>query len=148
MRAKGMGWGAARVLGVGCAALAVAEPALAQQVVLPSPPPAPSTGADIDPSAPLDPMPELGVDWPDLAAPDPTPVAEAPPPAEGTESEPLARGDAVLVDDDGAARRAMSFASATGARSSASSSPSPATKCAEPFTNTGAVQGAWLGSRP
>jgi translocation and assembly module TamA len=101
-----MGWGAARALGVGCAALALVQPALAQQATLPSPVQPPPSGADIDPSAPLDAMPDLGVEWPDLAAPDTTVADPAGPPiAEGAEPEPLPRGDAVLVDDDGAARR-------------------------------------------
>jgi len=100
-----MGWDAARVLGVAGAALAVAQPALAQ----PNPPPPPTSGADIDPSAPLDAMPDLGVEWPDLATPDPAPapeIAPLPPLSEqGIEDEPLPRGDAVLIDDGGAARR-------------------------------------------
>ena len=44
-----------------------ATPAFAQQQ---SPPPAPVDPAELDPSAPLDPMPDIGVDWPDLNAPD------------------------------------------------------------------------------
>jgi len=102
MRAKGRGWGAARALGVGCAALSVALPALAQQ---PAPPPPRASGADIDPSAPIDAMPDLGVEWPDLAAPDAAaaePIAE--PLAEADAPEPAPSED-VLVDDDGAARR-------------------------------------------
>ena len=70
----------ARALGAAAAvslALPLA-PAWAQQT-------APTDPAELDPSAPLDPMPDLGVDWPDLgkAAPQPLPQAQAetPPPA-------------------------------------------------------------------
>ncbi|MDQ3077457.1 MAG: BamA/TamA family outer membrane protein [Pseudomonadota bacterium] len=79
------------------AGLALAQPALAQQ----APPSVPPAGADIDPSAPLDAMPDLGVEWPDLDRPDPTPKAD--PEAAPDADEPQA--EAVLVDDGGAARR-------------------------------------------
>src|SRR5437868_7307661 len=65
------GWGsmgrAARLL---CAAatLPLASTAAAQTV----PPPQPPDAAELDPSAPLDPMPDLGVAWPDLNAKDTT----------------------------------------------------------------------------
>ena len=39
--------------------------------------------AELDPSAPLDPMPDLGVDWPDMNQPDPEP----PPEVQGVEPE-------------------------------------------------------------
>ncbi len=107
MRAKGMGWGAARMGYAGCAALALAQPSLAQQSPLPPPP----SGADIDPSAPLDAMPDLGVEWPDLATPDPAPAratdgSPLPPiAAQDVDDEPVARDEPVLIDDNGAARR-------------------------------------------
>ena len=50
----------------------LASPALAQA---PQPAPTPSGPAELDPSAPLDPMPDLGVDWPDLNAKDQSTVA-------------------------------------------------------------------------
>ena len=60
--------------------------------------------AELDPNAPMDPMPGLGVDWPDMKAPDPRP-----------EPEPAAKPDAtaasdsvdagVSIDDSVAARR-------------------------------------------
>src|SRR5690348_3049153 len=48
------------------AALSVlcASPALAQQA---QPQPPPADPAELDPSAPLDPLPGLGVDWPTLS---------------------------------------------------------------------------------
>ena len=103
MRAKGKGWNAACALGVGCAVLVAAQPAFAQQ---PAPPPL-VNGAEIDPNAPLDAMPDLGVAWPDLATPDPAPALDiAPlPPLAGDVAEPDARGDTVMVDDGVAARR-------------------------------------------
>ena len=90
------------------AGLALVSPALAQPV-RPSPPaPAPANGADIDPSAPLDAMPDLGVEWPDLAKPEPVhapaddsdaaPVAGIDQPAEEPADEP------VVVEDVGAVR--------------------------------------------
>jgi translocation and assembly module TamA len=81
------GWGsarrAARLLGA-AAASALATTTLAQTA--PPPPPLaspPPDAAELDPSAPLDPMPDLGVDWPDLNAPEAptpssTPTANAP----------------------------------------------------------------------
>jgi translocation and assembly module TamA len=103
--------GASRVLGMGCAALALAVPVRAQPVPAP-PPPSSQTGAELDPSAPLDAMPDLGVDWPDLAKPDPLPdaaleaaVPETPPATGEKAADVVASGDTVLVDDAGAARR-------------------------------------------
>src|SRR5256885_7825559 len=64
-----------------CAAAASAllpGPLLAQTMPAPAPvpvPPAPDA-AELDPNAPLDPMPDLGVAWPELNAKD-----TAPPPA-------------------------------------------------------------------
>jgi translocation and assembly module TamA len=80
---SGRGWsvGAARLLcAAGCAALSVtpgfAQPAPAQQ----EPPPAGEP--ELDPNAPLAPLPDLGVEWPDLDAKDatapPQPEASAP----------------------------------------------------------------------
>src|SRR5688572_28058201 len=69
---------AARLLCAAACTLALAAPAHAQS----APPPGPG---DLDPSAPLDPMPDLGVEWPDPGAADepvaPTPeeIAEQPP---------------------------------------------------------------------
>ena len=51
----------------GCAGLALGAVPLAAQVVPPVDP------AELDPSAPLDPMPDLGVAWPDMNVPDPAP---------------------------------------------------------------------------
>jgi translocation and assembly module TamA len=78
---------AARLL---CAAAfpAFAAPALAQ-----APPPPPPDTADLDPNAPLDALPDLGVDWPDLNAKDatepvpPTAAGQAATPADENASE-------------------------------------------------------------
>ena len=106
MRAKGKGWGAVRAAGFGCAVLA-AWPALAQTAPPPPPPPPPASGAEIDPNAPLDAMPDLGVEWPDLNSRDPAPAPDSAPlpPLTGDVAEPEARGDTILVDDGVAARR-------------------------------------------
>jgi translocation and assembly module TamA len=74
------------LLAAGCA-LAFAAPATAQSQ--------PPTG-ELDPDAPLEPMPDLGVEWPDMDAPDP-------PPAEG-EAAP-GETAAPVLDEDVAARR-------------------------------------------
>ena len=82
------GWGsrrdAARLL---CAAAAAAfpSPVWAQEAV---PPPAspPPDAAELDPSAPLDALPDLGVAWPELNATD-----TAPPPAPATPEKKQAR---------------------------------------------------------
>src|SRR3954453_12205933 len=68
---------AARLL---CAAavIALVSPEAAAQGAPPPPPPPPPDAAELDPSAPLDPMPDLGVAWPDLKA---TEAAPAPAPA-------------------------------------------------------------------
>ncbi len=101
-----MGGGARRLLGVGCAALAFAQPLFAQQPQQRPPPPLPP-GAEIDPNAPLDAMPDLGVGWPDLAAPEPPAgTADAPlAPLDGEVAEPVARSEAVLIDNSVSARR-------------------------------------------
>ena len=54
---------------VGCAGVALASVPLHAQT-----PPADPT--QLDPSAPLDPMPDLGVEWPDMNQPDPEPPPE------------------------------------------------------------------------
>jgi translocation and assembly module TamA len=77
---------AARLLCATALTLAMATPALAQ----PAPPADPT---ELDPSAPLEPMPDLGVDWPqtgtnDQPAPAPAPdTAPAEPPAAPPASE-------------------------------------------------------------
>src|SRR5438552_19152924 len=74
---------AARLL---CAAamLPLASAAWAQTAPPPQPQPQPPDAAELDPSAPLAPMPDLGVDWPDLNARDATSPATAPAPATAT----------------------------------------------------------------
>lgn len=65
----------------------VASPAMAQDSTATDPPPAPT--GDLDPSSPMADLPDLGVAWPDLSAPDapnlsaaaPPPSSVAPPPA-------------------------------------------------------------------
>lgn len=60
---------AARLLCAAATAALASAPALAQQAP-------PADAADLDPSQPLDPMPDIGVDWPDLdAAPLDEPIA-------------------------------------------------------------------------
>jgi len=79
MRGRGSRLGAARLL---CAAAAAAFPvsAAAQD----APPPQPIDPAELDPNAPLDPMPGLGVAWPDLKTGEtPPPAVAKPAPAQG-----------------------------------------------------------------
>ena len=78
---------AARLL---CAA---ASAAVAISPVDSQPAPSPPEPAELDPSAPLDPMPDLGVEWPDLNAKD---SAEPPAPAAAT---PQAQAQAVTDEN-------------------------------------------------
>jgi len=82
----------------GCAGLALGTtPLCAQSAPLPTDP------AELDPSAPLDAMPDLGVDWPDLNQPEPAP----PPEVQGVAPEAAAEAteDAAAGVEDAAAAR-------------------------------------------
>jgi translocation and assembly module TamA len=87
-----MGRGRSCLLAAAACGLALSAPARAQQ---PGPRP-----AELDPNAPLDPMPDLGVDWPDMDSPDPLPEPE---PGEPAATAGEAGGQA--IDDAAAARR-------------------------------------------
>ena len=92
------GRGAAFQWLAGCAGLALGTaPLCAQQ----APPATDPTG--LDPSAPLDPMPDLGVDWPDMNTPDPAP----PPELEGVAPDDAAEATAEAAErvEDAAAAR-------------------------------------------
>ena len=72
-------WG--RALLPACAAAAIlcpAAPARAQT----------RGSADLDPTAPLDPMPDIGVEWPDMNAPDAVPPPDETTPPESVETNP------------------------------------------------------------
>ncbi|MEO7410221.1 MAG: BamA/TamA family outer membrane protein [Sphingomicrobium sp.] len=99
MAIGGLKRGGARLLAVAACGLALAATGHAQQSA-PDP-------AELDPDAPLDAMPDLGVEWPDMNVPDPAPLPD-PEPLPGTtpdvaESEPEAAS--VSIDDSVAARR-------------------------------------------
>lgn len=89
-----MGRGRACLLAAAACGLVLAAPARAQEG-------APGA-AELDPNAPLDPMPDLGVDWPDMDQPDPVPEPE---PGEA----PLASADSEApgngIEDSAEARR-------------------------------------------
>jgi translocation and assembly module TamA len=74
----------------GCAGLALGAAPLCAQQAPPSTDP-----AELDPSAPLDPMPDLGVEWPDLNQPEPA----LPPEVEG-----VAPGAAAEATQEAAAK--------------------------------------------
>ena len=81
----------------GCAALMLGTASPCAQTPAPDP-------SELDPSAPLDPMPELGIEWPDMNQPD----AEPPPEIEAIESETAAEvteDAAERVEDATATRR-------------------------------------------
>ena len=82
----------------GSAGLALGMAPLCAQVT-----PQSTDPAELDPSAPLDPMPDLGVEWPDLNAPEPAP----PPEVEGVAPEAAAEAtaDAAEQVEDAAAAR-------------------------------------------
>jgi translocation and assembly module TamA len=87
-----MGQGRAFLLAAAACGLALAMPARAQQ---PAPDP-----SELDPNAPLDPMPDLGVEWPDMNQPDPMPEPEL----EGTAEAALA-DQGINIEDAAEARR-------------------------------------------
>jgi translocation and assembly module TamA len=84
-------WGRAPL--AACAAAAILSPI--------SPVRSQSQGsAELDPTAPLDPMPDIGVDWPDLNAPDIAPLHDEPvAPAEGID-EPVAKSVAIDATEE------------------------------------------------
>ena len=82
----------------GCAGLALGATPLCAQSAQP-----PTDPAELDPSAPLDAMPDLGVEWPDLNQPEPA----LPPEVEGVAPEAAAEATeeaAARVEDASAAR--------------------------------------------
>jgi translocation and assembly module TamA len=81
------------LLAAAACGLALPVPARAQQ--------SPADPAELDPSAPLDPMPDLGVDWPDMASPDPVIEPEPSDSAEATAAETASDN----IEDSAAARR-------------------------------------------
>ena len=81
------------LLAAAAGSLVLAVPARAQQ---------PPAQTELDPSAPLDPMPDLGVDWPDMDQPDPIPEPEPGEPPQAS-AEGQAAGDG--IEDSAAARR-------------------------------------------
>jgi translocation and assembly module TamA len=87
------GRGRACLLAAAACGLALTAPARAQQ---PAPDP-----TELDPSAPLDPMPDLGVEWPDMDAPDPVP---APEPGETAEAAAPEEALVEAIEDAAAAR--------------------------------------------
>ena len=87
--------GRATLLAVAACGLALAAPGHAQQTA-PDP-------TELDPDAPMDAMPDLGVEWPDMNVPDAAPVPDPGAPAETAASE--ARDAGVSIDDSVAARR-------------------------------------------
>src|SRR5688572_5635958 len=86
MGLRGRKSAAGRVTALAVGALLAASPAIAQE-----------QPGELDPSAPLDPMPDLGVEWPDMDSPDPAP--------EPVEGEAAPRDEPAAFDDDVAARR-------------------------------------------
>ena len=82
------------LLAAAACGLVLPVPARAQQ--------SPPDPAELDPNAPLDPMPDLGVEWPDMAKPDAVPEPEPEPTAEAP-ADNEAAGEA--IEDAAAARR-------------------------------------------
>ena len=90
MSGRGSGRIAARLLSAAASAALASAPALAQTAQA-LPPPAPDA-AELDPSAPLAPMPDLGVEWPDLNATEAVP--------EPVPSTPKGQAEASAVTDE------------------------------------------------
>src|SRR5436305_7903369 len=76
MMGRGSWVAAARLLCAAATAALIPARALAQQPPAPQPPT--SDPAQLDPNAPLAPMPDLGVDWPDLNVKETAPQPGAP----------------------------------------------------------------------
>src|SRR3990170_5212630 len=95
MDSRQWGRGVAAAIAAAGAGLALVQPAFAQE-------PMPSS-SELDPSAPLDPLPDLGVEWPDLEAADPVPPVtpgeiEAEPPPEQIDDSAAARRYTVVLN--------------------------------------------------
>ncbi len=86
MGVRGRRCAAGRLTALAAGALLIAGPVAAQ-----------SQPAELDPSAPLDPMPDLGVEWPDMDSPDPAP--------EPVEEGAVRPDEQAAFADDVAARR-------------------------------------------
>jgi translocation and assembly module TamA len=95
MIGRGSGLEAARLLGA-AAAIALVPAGALSQGAQPAPPPPPPDSAELDPSAPLEPIPDLGVAWPDLKASD---VAPPPAPAANASSKKNSRTKDELVTE-------------------------------------------------
>ena len=88
------GRGRACLLAAAACGLVLAAPSRAQ--------PAPTDPAELDPNAPLDPMPDLGVEWPDMDKPDPVPEPE---PAQAGDAAAAEEAADQAIEDSAAARR-------------------------------------------
>ena len=88
------GRGRACLLAAAACGLALAVPARAQQP--------PADPAELDPNAPLDPMPDLGVEWPDMDKPDP--ISE-PEPDQAGQAPAAEEAANQAIEDSAAARR-------------------------------------------
>ena len=91
MSIRGRQGAAGRLVALALCGVAMSHPAFAQSAA--------QDPTELDPSAPLDPMPDLGVEWPDMNTPDPVlePVEGEPAIAEDDRSE--------AIEDNVAARR-------------------------------------------
>ena len=94
MVSRATGRGRACLLAAAACGLVLAMPARAQQTA-PDP-------AELDPNAPLDPMPDLGVEWPDMDKPDPVPEPE---PVQAGETPAAEEAADQAIEDSAAARR-------------------------------------------
>ena len=91
-RRAGFPMASVRLLSTAAAALLLASPALAQSAPAGGPP-------ELDPSAPLEPMPDLGVDWPDPGASAELLPAPPPAPEQGSQATPAEPPAAVASDE-------------------------------------------------
>ena len=92
-----MGRGKSCLLAAAACGLAMPHAALAQQPA--------ADPTELDPNAPLDPMPDLGVEWPDMNQPDPVPAPEP-----GTAAQaPSANDEAGAAIEDAEATRRYSW---------------------------------------
>jgi translocation and assembly module TamA len=96
---------AARLLCAAAWATLSASPGLSQNAPAETPPPSPSGQPELDPNAPLQPMPDLGVEWPQLDVKDTAPATQsAVPPGQRAPAEAVSEATGIAhyrVDIEG-----------------------------------------------
>src|SRR5215213_7669388 len=96
MSGRGSARRAARLRRAAALCSILAAPAVAQTAS--PPPPPPNDPTELDPSAPLAPLPDLEVGWPDLNRPDEPPGAQGPTAEPGSQPDAGDRHYSVVIE--------------------------------------------------